>query len=279
MVKLGDRGTGAAKLLAIAAVSGGVGGVILASRQQPPPDVEDLIDPPQMIRPAKKSPGVDPMAPDPELLRAVPPYPGAVPRRLIDSGPDSAGHMQVAWFDTTDSSSDVLSFYDREFHRLNLRSMTGHFSDTMGYTGWMEESRDGGSDTVHMISVMKQGSRTMVLISASSPDEILAATTELPGGLRMPPTSTQPRSLRMGIGESDSQLFYSRAGKTTVDEVVRFFEQQFKERGYELVKSEGPGSVSARQGRLNIVVQARDENERVNITVTYSQQPSLGIAP
>ena len=274
-----DRGTGAAKLLAIAAVSGGVGGVILASRQQPPPDVEDLIAPPQVVRPAKTKSGVDPMAPDPELLRAVPPYPGAVPRRLIDSGPDSAGHMQVAWFETKDSSSDVLNFYDREFHRLNLRSMTGHFSDTMGYTGWMEESRDGGSDVVHMISVMKQNSRTMVLISASSPDEILASTVELPGGLRMPPTANKPRSLRMGIGESDSQLFYSRAANTTAADVARFFEQQFKERGYELMPADGAGNVTARQGRLNIVVQARDETDRVNITVTYSQQPSLGIAP
>jgi hypothetical protein len=274
-----DRGTGAAKLLAIAAVSGGVGGVILASRQQPPTDVDDLVDPLQIVRPAKKKSGEDPMAPDPALLRAVPPYPGAVPRRLIDSGPNSSGHMQVAWFETNDSSSDVLNFYDREFHRLNLRSMTGNFSDTMGYTGWMEESRDGGSDTVHMISVMKQSSRTMVLISESSPDEIMAAASEMPGGLRMPPQANRPRSLRMGIGESDSQLFYSRATNTTAADVARFFEQQFKERGYELVPSEGTGNVAARQGRLNIVVQARDETDRVNITVTYSQQPSPGIAP
>lgn len=277
-VKPTDKGASIARLLLVAAVAGAVGGVVIAWAnfdERPPEEIaEEAVAqalPEAFVNRVNEYPD---MSPDPRSLAGIPPYPDAAPRKLTSKGTLQNTPASISWFDTTDPPERVLAFYEQAFQKENRRAMIQQFSPTMGYAAWLEDAPDGGAGVLHMVSVMKQYRKTMVLLSASKPEAILNARLELPGGLKLPPNASDPTSV--SLGEANTDVLYSRVENMSGSDVVGFFERQFQETGYTVAEKSSTNdtqfSVVGKKGGTSIVVGARTEGQHTSIILTYSRQ-------
>lgn len=264
-----------ARVLLLAAVVGAVAGVLLANSRQddrsPEEIAEEEVDKVMLAQAATDSTA---MAPDPRSLDGIPPYPGAHPRKLTSIGTLPNTPMAISWFQTTDSADQVLKFYEKAFEKENRVAMVQRFSPTMGYAGWIEDNPDGGVGLLHMVSVSKQYSHTMVLLSASQPEAILNRQARLPGGLQLPPGSSSPQAVKMGEGAMASEVVYARVSNMSGAELVEFFTRQFKDRNFTITESTATAaqySVTATKAGDSVVVAARNEGAYLSIVLTYSR--------
>lgn len=271
------------RIILLTAVVGAVGGVVLAGRQQddrPPEEIaEEEVNKVMLGNAASDSTA---MEPDPRSLDGIPAYPGVWPRKLTSSGTIPDAPMAVSWFQTKDSPQSVLQFYAKAFERENRVAIMQQFSPTMGYVGWMEDAPDGGAGLLHMVSVSKQYSMTMVLLSASFPEAILDHQAVLPGGLKLPPNASSPQAVKMGEGPMANDVIYSRVTNMSGDQFVSYFQQQFKELGFEVTETKATAaqfSVVGAKAGTTIVVGARNEGSHLSIVLTYSRKSALEAFP
>jgi len=276
------KGWSFARLLVITAIVGVVGGSLLGSmgKDEDPIVVAEREVARAMPRGVPLDTG-DPMEPDPASLSGIPPYPGVYPRRLGRG--TAGGPMSIAWFSTQDSTEAVLRYYEKAFRADGRHPVSHRRGPDMGYVAWLDRHNDGGlaNGVLHMISVMKQYDQTIVLVSASRPDMLMNSMTQVPGGFSLPPNSSEPQVIEMGESAIASQVVYARANDQTPGDVVKFFAQQFKDRGFEVTvekEVDGQAGVSGKKGPLNVVVAARSEGGNSSIVMTYDRQPEA-VAP
>lgn len=264
-----------ARVLLVTAVVGAVSGVLLARSRQddrPPEEIaEEEVNKVMLGNVATDSTAMDP---DPRSLDGIPPYPNAAPRKLTSTGTIAGAPMAVSWFQTIDPPDRVLAYYAKAFEAENRVAVAQQFSPTMGYIGWMEDAPDGGAGLLHMVSVSKQYSHTMVLLSASYPEAILDGQVTLPGGLRLPPNSSKPQMVELGEGAMANDVVYARVSNMSGPDFVSFFERQFKERDFAITETTATAAqfsiVGAKAG-TTIVVAARNEGAHLSIVITYSR--------
>ena len=284
--KPGDGGWSVASLLLIAALVGGVGGVGLASRgfdERPAEEIaEEEVDqalPEAFVSGASAHPD---MSPDPRSLAGIPPYPDAAPRKLTSRGTLQNTPAAISWFETDDPPERVLAYYFKAFEKENRRAIIQQFSPTMGYAGWMEEAADGGPGLLHMVSVMKQYRKTMVLLSASRPEAILNAQLQLPGGIKLPDGASPPTAVSLGEDMLGTDVMYSSVENMSGPEVVTFFKRQFQEGGFTVSDSTTDAehfSVVGKKNGTSILVAARTEGQHVSIVLTYSRSGPQELTP
>lgn len=272
-------GASVARLLLLAALVGAVAGVVIAWRSFDERSPEEMVEaeleqslPEAFVTQTNEHPD---MRPDPRSLAGIPPYPDAAPRKLTSKGTLQNTPAAISWFLTDDPPNRVLAYYSKAFERDKRQAVTQRFSDTMGYAAWMEESADGGPGELHMISVMNQYGKTMVLISASTPEAILNTRLELPGGLTLPATASDPQAVSMGEVGLGSDVIYSRIENMSGPEVVGFFERQFREKGFTIVEAPADAkhfSIVGKKDGTSIVVAARNEGQHVSLVLTYTRQ-------
>jgi hypothetical protein len=263
------------RVLLITAVVGAVAGVLLARSRQddrPPEEIaEEEVNKVMIGNVASDSTAMDP---DPRSLDGIPAYPNASPRKLTSTGTIAGAPMAVSWFQTVDPPDRVLAYYAKAFEAENRVAVAQQFSPTMGYIGWMEDAPDGGAGLLHMVSVSKQYSRTMVLLSASYPEMILDNQVALPGGLQLPPNSSKPQMVKLGEGAMANDVVYARVSNMSGPDFVSFFERQFKERDFAITESTSTAAqfsiVGAKAG-TSIVVGARNEGAHLSVVITYSR--------
>lgn len=277
--KTGGSGWSFTRILLVTAVVGAVAGVLLARSRvddRPPEEIAEEEVAKVMIGNAPMDSTA--MDPDPRSLAGIPPYPNATPRKLTSSGTLPDTPMAVSWFQTVDPPERVLAFYAKAFEEEHRVAVTQQFSPTMGYIGWMEDAPDGGPGLLHMVSVTKQYSRTMVLLSASHPEELLDKKAVLPGGLVLPPGASSPQAIKMGEGPMADDVVYSRVSNMSGPDFVSFFERQFKEHDFTVTETKASAaqfSVVGKKAGTTIVAGARNEGPHLSIVLTYSrnQQP------
>lgn len=271
------RGTGLSfgRVLLLTAVVGGVAGVLMARSRVDDRTPEEIAE----EEVAKVMIGNAPMDstamdPDPKSLDGIPAYPNAVPRKLTSNGTLPGTPQAISWFQTEDPPDRVLAFYAKAFEADRRVAVSQQFSPTMGYIGWMEDAPDGGAGLLHMVSVSKQYSRTMVLLSASFPEALLDKQTVLPGGLQLPPGASAPQAIKMGEGPTADEVIYARATNMSGAEFVSFYERQFKEREFSITETKATAaqfSVVGTKAGTTIIAAARNEGPHLSIVLTYSQ--------
>ncbi len=264
-----------ARILLVTAVVGAVAGVLMARSRvddRPPEQVAEEEVAKVMIGNAPQDSTA--MDPDPRSLDGIPPYPNASPRKLTSTGTLPDAPMAVSWFQTVDPPDRVLAFYAKAFAAENRVAVTQQFSPTMGYIGWMEDSPDGGPGLLHMVSVSKQYSRTMVLLSASFPEALVDKKTVLPGGLELPPGASGPQAIKMGEGPTADEVVYSRVANMSGPDFVSFYERQFKERDFTITETKASAaqfSIVGTKAGTTIIAAARNEGQHLSIVLTYSR--------
>jgi hypothetical protein len=275
-------GVSLARLLLLAAVGGVVAGLILFKvRDEAPVDEFEVAEAvaAEAVPLGNASESVDPMAPDPQSLRGIPPYPGAAPRKMMSGAAVQQVPMAVSWFQTDDSPDAVLSFYEKAYAAKNMEYVSHRYSERIGYVAWLE--RIGGFDAgvahgiMHMISASKEGSKTVVLLSASRPDMLMEAEPKLPEGIVLPEATEPPQVVQMAEGAGTREVVYARTLNQPPGDVVRFFDAQLKKAGWDVVE-EAAGSdqraLVGKRGGSTVVVNAQADGVHSNLILTFSRQ-------
>lgn len=278
-------GLSVVKLLAGAAVTGAIAGVLLERTRAVPDAIGQAEAAVDRAMPSGRAPGPqrpDMTAPDPLSLRGIPPYPGASPRRLLGVKP-GRGLNAISWFSTSDSLDRVLSYYEEAYAHWPVRPVTYRWGKHRGYVSWFESlgGRDGGpSDTtdgvLHMVTVSHEGSQTMVFLSATEPDKIFAGSQVLPLGVRLP-AGTVPQVVDMGeFGQQRATVFASyQVGRGVLSERIA---ATMAESGWAIEeRGEAPDGrislVARRQGKVQIAV-VEGTGERSQVLVTVEDEPT-----
>jgi hypothetical protein len=265
-----------------AAVAGALGGVVLffarGHEQVEELDVAESAAE-QAVPLGSASVTEDPMAPDPQSLRGIPPYPHAAPRKLMNRPAVQGVPMSVSWFQTFDSPDAVLSFYERTFAENNVEYASHRYNDRLGYVAWLE--RLGGLDAgpahgiMHMVTASKEGSKTVVLVSASRPDLVMEARPALPEGLQLPEGTESPQVIQMGEGMGTREVVYARTLNTPPADAVSFFQSQLKKAGWDVVdetSGQNQHAVVGKRGGSTVVVNVQPDGVDSNLILTFSQQ-------
>ncbi|MEW5740090.1 MAG: hypothetical protein AB1938_14250 [Myxococcota bacterium] len=277
-------GVSLARLLLGAALAGALGGLLLywGRGEEPLDEFEVAQAAAEKAFPLGDPVSTeDPMAPDPQSLRGIPPYPHAAPRKLISRPRVQSVPMSVSWFQTDDSPDAVLSFYERAFASSNTQYVSHRYNERLGYVAFLE--RLGGKDAgvahgiMHMVTASKEGSKTVVLLSASRPDLLMEARPTLPEGIALPPATRSPQVIQMGEGPGTREVVYARTLNTPPADAVAFFDAQLKQAGWDVV-DEATGSnrrsLVGKRGGTTVVVNAQADGVDSSLILTFSRQPT-----
>jgi hypothetical protein len=275
-----------ARIIGLAAVIGIGAGTALGMMDWGEESFEDVAE-----RAAqRRMPGGSPasmaasVAPTPQSLSGIPPFPGVQPRRLIGEGNVGGSPVSVSWFATTQSLPAVLNFYADAFHKEGRKPVRQQFSKDLGYVAWLDEHFDAGigAGVLHMVTVTKQGSQTMVFLSASRPDMAMASgPPSLPEGLVLPPQSTQPQTVNLGEDAQANRVVYFRNAELKPAQMMAFFEQQLKKLGFTVApvkEQSNQVAVSGQKGSATVVVAAQTETTGSSVVITFARIPvSAGV--
>jgi hypothetical protein len=276
------KGIGLGGLLAFAAVAGTVAGVGLSLRQQR--ELESELDSvlaqgDQLIThvPPGESP-VDFMQPDPEAVRGIPPYPGALlaPRRLASAPAVGGARFAMAWFSTHDSVESVVEFYREAFSKLPTPNVAHLFSDNLGYAAFYEmPDIDAGADSlsglVHMVTAVHSGSQTYVFLSNSQPARFLEDAAVLPGGLELPPGALRVQWVDVGEAPISKRTGFAVVPRASAEEVSSFFAQTFRKNEWlaqPAVIQDGLLTLKASKGPDQVAVMMKSEGSDVRMLIT-----------
>lgn len=287
-----SRGVRVWPLLLVAAVAGGVGGVLLAKRGTKT-EGEMLEEADRLAEkamplgsPAPARAFVDMMAPDPESLRGIPPYPGANPRKIL-GGKQGDEINAISWFSTQDSVDKVLSFYEQTYLAANVVYASHRYNARRGYVSWIEPRRpaDGGDrgpgeGILHMVSASDEGSQTMVFVSATEPWKMLGRVHPLPKGVKLPP-GARPQVINLGEPGYERYSIFASFASMPKDALVEFLVKAFAEEGWTLEeKLTAPNGRVSLQGRLNQMVQlAVVDGTQLSsqVLITIEARPRQGV--
>jgi hypothetical protein len=259
-------------LLAVAAVVGGVSGLLLGNRSSEEENgvVLDEIDRrAQELLPMgapADAPGTSSlMNADPRSLRGIPPYPNAVPRSL-GAVTDVMGMPLVAsWFTTQDPPEQIISFYEMTFLDAGYPIVSHMFHQDQGYVAWLdEEDTDAGvaEGVMHMVSVIKNTPRdreTIVLLSASRPQRLLDGKRNLPEGVVLPDGAQAPQVVEMQLEGRQRTVLTTRA-RGSLDETVKALGEQLRKAGWtveDVMSAESGRSIIGRRQGVSQSISAR----------------------
>lgn len=234
----------------------------------------------------KRGMSVDLTAPPPEALAGLPAYPRGVPRRVSESMKGQGSKMAVAWFTTDDSLDEVIAWYEVAFMKEKRPYVTHRYGDRSGYIGWLQPDKpitlgeepslavfDG---VMHLVSVMKEGRQTAVLLSASRPMELLDNQTRLPPGVELPPYAPHARVFDLGDGELKQTSIFTEVNDHPLAEVEGWMRENLKQHGWRLADhASGPQrtGLDFKRDHEHLSVVLTPTGARLGIMVQYSNQP------
>lgn len=287
-----------ARVLGGTALIGILAGAGISTLQQRKIDreLERMYDEGQTLVPSAVPPEVkveDYMRPDPESLRGIPPYPGANPRRMSSMPTYQGQEFAVAWFSTSDSVDQVISFYEKVFHGLPTPVVSHRFSPNGGYAGFYEmPPLDGGLDggkvdvmagKVHLVSAVHSGSQTLVFVSNSQPMAYLNQATTLRGGVELPPNALRPQVISIGEGPVKKKTVFSVVPGSSLEDVRMHFEQSYTSSGWKLApwvfNDDGSISTSATRKDENSTLLLKSEGSDVRLLLSLDSLTTIAEHP
>lgn len=268
-----------------AIVLGLVGGVGLSTWKQARIEAElqqmDAVNDQQAlavdpVRPTS-NPEVDPYAPDPAVLGAIPVYPGSKPRDLMRRPRTQGVPMAIAWLTTPDPVEDVVRFYDAAFWRAHLMHETHRYGANSAYVAWFEEDKgpDAGlmEGTLHMVSVLRQNGETVVLLSNTDPRAIMSAKPpQPPPGVVFPPGAGRAQLFELGEGPGSRVNIHAPVVMGNLATVRDFYRKHYSQAPWQLTAdrdTESGATLEARRPGEEHIVSLVKREDRINIIVTY----------
>ena len=221
----------------------------------------------------------DPFAPDPKLLAALPPFPGAHPRDLFRGSAIQGVPMSIAWFATVEPVESVLTYYDTFYKEQELDHQTHRYGPNSGYVAWLEEPEDDedagpGEGLLHMISAVRQGQETLVFLSETNPLAILSANTpQLPPGVVLPDGARRPRIFDLGESMGSTLSIHSRVEAAELQTIRGFYQAHFARGGWVVATSDPVGdtwSLTAMRNHERQVVSLVQRTGGVDLVITFS---------
>lgn len=272
-----------ARLLGVTAVVGLAIGAGLSARKQAEfereidameqraADLEfPLPEPGPRVAPVESRPAVDP-----RLLRDLPAFPNARPRDLFQGELIQGAPMSVAWFSTPETVDSVIEYYDEYFRLAEQPHRKHKYGPNSGYVAWFEESEDldagPGEGLLHMISAIRQGEETVVLLSETNPLAILESNPQpLPDGVFLPPNAERPTVLNVESGGANINV-HSRLSPAQLEDVAADYLKGLKAAGWNLGTPQqisGTWTVSAHKTGEEQAVSLVQRNAGVDIVIT-----------
>lgn len=221
---------------------------------------------PMWIPARRADAGDDPFAADPASIRGIPPFPNASPRAILLPPAVQGVPMAMSWFETDEPVEYIVRYYDEFFRLMNVTPMSHVFHEGLGYSGWLESPGPSdagtledlmgemGEGTMHMVSAIRNGDRTLVVLSASNPQAVLdAQAPQLPPGLALPPSATAPQVLELGETRGARLSVHALASGATLPDVAAFYQRSFA------------------AGAWTVIERGGDEQRRLELTATRGE--------
>ncbi len=231
---LGRRGW---LVLAVAAAGGVIGGVVLERSGAPVP-VPSFVTPSVrgggMLEPAP-APSPPPESAPVAALAGLPSYPGAEPRSLGDGIMAGGVPMAVAYFVTPDPPQDVMAFYRNALQETHEHVLHEWMTPTTGYVGW----HDKKTGDLHGVVFRREGEKTMVFPSAAAPARMFQNHQTMPDYLPNPKDAEGTMVVKMGAAAGGSRQLsvVTTVPLTTVGQLLDFYKQGFKGKGWQVEKA------------------------------------------
>jgi hypothetical protein len=174
---------------------------------------------------------VDPLAPDPESLAGIPPFPDAAPRRLSKATRGQGSPMAISWFETPKSVDEVISFYEVAFSKMQVVFSARRYNERSGYASYFENPTQPETSRLRLVSAIREGESTVVMISNLRPLELLK-TAQLPSGIWLPAMANPPQLFELNEVGSTRFTVLSLVPDSTLASVEETFRDTLSRRGW-----------------------------------------------
>jgi hypothetical protein len=199
---------------------------------------------------------------DPEAVRYLPSYPGAVITDLAENTTGQGVAFKAGMFMTKDPLEDVIAYYRRELEKAGRFVVSQHWGDGAAYVGFY-----GPDKRMHTVAVMRSGSKTLTFLSNSDPEAFLRSNSaqhldELP---QMPDLTGELKFVFNDEGVAHS-TFFAKAPDMPLKQAVDFYTQGLTKAGWrqqgETFKQGGRERMEfARPGQELSLTLSKDEKE------------------
>ncbi|RKH56442.1 hypothetical protein [Corallococcus aberystwythensis] len=167
-------------------------------------------------------------------LSYFPPYPnGGRPEALAADylGPDAP--IAVAFFETKDSSDQVLQHYRKFLLDKGLPVVGLRFNQNAGYVGYWSPS----TEEVRLMSTMRQGDTTEVFVSTARVASYLERDSQVPSWVPVPPSLKDATSLSLRMEGSTQVSVSGLVPAAALPEVEQQFREALRARGWTVSES------------------------------------------
>ncbi len=216
----------------------------------------------------------DPMAADPEALEGIPPFPDAVPRRLSRNLKGQGRAMAIAWFETPLPVEQVLSFYEEAFNKLQVIYSIHRYSARSGYVSYFQNPKELQTSLLRLVSAVREGETTVVMISNLRPLELLEAA-QLPGGIWLPAMANAPQLFELSEVGATRYTAITLVPNGTLATVEATFEENLGKQGWSFSDRATTGSrltLEAKRGKSTQTISLTQEPQGVRLLVNFDDR-------
>ena len=205
---------------------------------------------------------------DPETMEGMPTYPHSIPQDLAGNLKGQGLEMKVGWFETHDSAADVLNFYEKKFIEEGKTPIRHRYSANAGYVGFLDTD-----EKLHLVTVMKNYSKTLVFPSASYPGKFLEGSGQVPDSVPVLPGASGNLVFDFDEGKQVRRSYFATVGDRSLAEVADYYKKAFVEKGWVLEEVNEAVSteirIDARRGKgsCNVLVQMREHKVAIYVSI------------
>jgi hypothetical protein len=175
--------------------------------------------------------------------------------------------MEIATLTVQDPPQVVEKTYYETFERMGFRPIIGDVpkAPRLRYLSF----RPTGSKKLKTVTLVPNGSGTIILASVGNPEELLVKKPELPGKLPVPPNAQASSAIQQmeGGAAANSALFLVR--DSSPEQVLEFYRRELAQRGFSSVpNSLQQDSESFEKGGMLVSISAKAHTSPATVAVS-----------
>lgn len=177
-----------------------------------------------------------------KALAGLPAYPGARPEALGQGLTAQGEPMAAAFFSTPDPLEDVVHYYAEALKEQGLPVMGNRLGPNSGYVGYLDQK----THRLHLVTVVRQGDRTLVFPSNNDPEKMLAGEAKVPSVLPHPPAAEDTTVVSMHEGTTHQDSVMATVPLVSVPSLAAFYKKGFIDKGWHVDSYTVNGGADAR---------------------------------